>query len=318
MKQSSLLLGALLLGLGAAPAGAAQTVNRIVAIVNDAVITHADVAEEVNGVLAEQDTPTLGSQDAGRLQQAVLDRLIDRQLLLQEAKRVGVTLGSDEVIQRLELIRQRFGSEEAFQQSLRESQTSEEELKEHIRDQLLVQKLIEAKIRSTIVVSPQEVATALEQHPELAREGDRVKASHMLVRVNDTRSDAEAQALAERLRAQLQAGADFAALARQHSEDAYREQGGQMDWTAQGELMPELDEALFALKPGELSAPLRSRLGFHLLRVDDRRAADRLSFVEANRAIQQQLYQQKFAAAMSRWLAELRRRAYIQIPAPDA
>ncbi len=316
-RASSLLLAGWLIGLGGGTVFAAQTVNRIVAVVNDAIITQADVAEEVNGILADQKTPPATEDQAGQLRQAVLDRLIERQLLLQEAKRVNVTVGNDEVVQRLELIRQRFGSEEGFQRSLEENGTSEEALKEHIRDQLIVQKLIDSKVRSTIVVSPQEVASELEQHPELAKPGDRVKASHILIRVSDTRSEAQAKALADRLRQQLQGGADFAALAKQYSEDANREQGGQMDWVAQGELMPELDAVLFALKPGELSQPIRSRLGFHLIRVEERRPADSLSSDDANRAVQEQLYQQKFGTAMSRWLADLKRRAYIQILTPD-
>ena len=312
-------LALLLLAVAGAarPTAAAETVNRIVAVVNDAIITQADVVEEVSSLLEEQRSPAPDGPDAGRLQQAVLDRLIERQLLLQEAKRVGATVGTDEVVQRLEAIRQRFGSEDAFRESLRESGTSEEVLKEHLRDQLLVQRLIDAKIRATIVVSPQEVAKALEQHPQLAKSGDRVQASHILIRTSETRSEEQAKALMEQLHQQLKAGADFAELARRYSEDSYRDQGGRMDWTAQGELMPELDAALFSLPPGELSEPIRSRLGFHVVRVEDRRTASSLSLVEANRAIQQHLYQEKFEAALARWLDELKQRAYIQILTPE-
>jgi len=107
--------------------------------------------------------------------------------------------------------------------------------------------------------------------------------------------------------------ADFAALAKRYSEDSHAEDGGLMDWVAQGELMPELDAALFSLAPGEVSAPIQTRLGLHLLHVEERRSAASLSVTEAHRAVYQQLYQRKFQHAFARWLAQLKRRAYIDI-----
>jgi peptidyl-prolyl cis-trans isomerase SurA len=108
-------------------------------------------------------------------------------------------------------------------------------------------------------------------------------------------------------------GADFAELAKAHSEDAYRRSGGAMDWMAQGELLPELDQALFTLRPGELSEPIRSSLGFHLLRVEERRSAASLSVLEANRAVYHELYQQKFEEVLHQWLTDLIRQAYIRV-----
>ena len=88
-----------------------------------------------------------------------------------------------------------------------------------------------------------------------------------------------------------------------------------MGWVAQGELMPELDAALFSLKPGEYSRPIQTHLGFHLVKVEERRTAESLSVAEANRSVYQRLYQQKFQDAFGRWLAQLKRRAYIEIVA---
>ena len=87
-----------------------------------------------------------------------------------------------------------------------------------------------------------------------------------------------------------------------------------MGWSAPGELLPELDAALFQLPVGELSLPIQTRLGFHLLRVEERRAASSLSVMEAHRTIYEQLYQEKFQQAFSRWLGELTRKAYVELP----
>ena len=292
--------------------GTAETVNRIVAIVNDEIITEADVASHISALLedqAPQETPVPSDQ----MQEAVLQRLIEQRLILQEATRANVAVNSQDIIDHLEELRVRFGSEEAFRQSLAQSSLTEPQLKEKLREQLLVQRVIDEQVRSTIVVSPQEVAQELGTHPELAKAGDRVRASHLLVRVNEHRSADAARALINDLHQRLVHGADFAELARRYSEDSHRDDGGVMGWVAQGELLPELDAALFGLKEGTVSEPIQTRLGFHVVRVEERRTATSLSVTEANHAIYQRLYQQKFQAAFAKWLADLKRHAYIEL-----
>ena len=115
-------------------------------------------------------------------------------------------------------------------------------------------------------------------------------------------------------RRQVVIGADVSALAARYSEDPSAADGGRMDWVASGELLPELDQALFGLPVGSLSEPIQTRLGFHLLKVEERRPSSELSVTEANRTVTLQLYQQKFEAAMKRWLDELKQNAYIAIP----
>ena len=90
-----------------------------------------------------------------------------------------------------------------------------------------------------------------------------------------------------------------------------------MGWVAQGELLPELDEALARLDAGGPSAPIRTQLGFHLVRVEERRSVSSLSVMEANRAVSQRLFERKFDEAFTRWLGELTKRAYIEIVAPN-
>ena len=291
----------------------AETVNRIVAIVNDTVITEADIATQLNALLDDPDARQAPDTNPEEMRRVVLRRLIEQQLILQEAKRSEITVANDEVAQRLEELRGRFDSAEAFQDSLAQSGLSEEQLKATLRDQLLVQRVVDGKVRSTVTVSPQEVAQELAAHPELSKPGDRVHAAHILVRADAHRSEAEAHALIQDLHRQLQAGGDFAELAKHYSEDSHRDEGGELGWMAQGDLLPELDGPLFTLPSGAVSDPIQTRLGFHLVKVVERRSADSLGVGEANRTITQQLYRQKFQAAFTRWITDLKRRAYIEL-----
>lgn len=288
-------------------------VNRILAIVNEDVITEADVASQAQALLEDQADAEVDEGAAAQMHDAALQHLIEQRLILQEAKRSLITIGSDEVMGRLNEIRSRFGSEEAFRQSLVDSGLSKELLKEKIREQLMVQELIQRAVRSTLRVSPQEVARALAAHPELAKSGDRVRISHILIRVDARRSAQQARALIEDLAQQLRDEPDFATVAKRSSEDSYRDEGGAMGWVAPGELLPELDAALAHLNVGERSDPIQTRLGFHLVKVEERRNATSLTVMEANHAVYQRLYQEKFREAFTRWLNELKRNAYIEI-----
>ena len=295
----------------------ADTVNRIAAVVNGDVIMEGDVTSSLNALLNEQHAAP-SAPDAAQMRRAVLRRMIEQRLLVQEAARAGIKTDAEELSGRFEGIREHFDSEAAFRQWLADADLSEEGLREKIRDEYLVQRLVDAKIRSTITVSPLEVANELAAHPELAKAGDRVRLSHILVRVGETRSEPKARELIDQITRHLREGGDFAALAKRYSEDPHREEGGMMGWVAQGELLPELDEALARLAVGALSDPVRTRLGFHLVRVEERRAVSALSMMEANRAVFQRLSERKFDAAFKRWLSELTRRAYIEISEPTS
>lgn len=292
----------------------AETVNRIVAVVNEDIITQADILGFIQALKEEETGDGKEMAVDPQMPRMVLQRLIDERLMLQEARKSGVIVETEDVLERYQAFRSRFPSDELFRQSLAQTGLSEEHLKRRIREQLMVQRLIEYKVRSTLVVSPQEVAKELEKNPQLVKSGNRMRVSHILVRVNENRTQEQARTSIEQLRAQLASGADFAVAARRYSEDQHREDGGAMGWVAAGELMPELDSAIAALTVGELSQPIQSRLGFHLVRVEETRSAASLPMTEAHQAVYQQLYQQKYQQAMLRLMGELRKKAYIQIP----
>lgn len=294
----------------------ADTVNRIVAVVNDEVITHADVELHVSSMLEQPEELPEGLTPAD-MRRGVLQRLIQQRLLLQEAKKRGVVVTTDEIIDRLEEIQARAGSEEAFQQQLTDSRLTKEQLKDQIRDQLVVQRLIDMKVRSLISVSPYEVAQEIGVHPELSKPGDRVRALHILVRVSEARSAEKAQALLQDIHRSLERGGDFVGLAKRYSEDPHRDEGGDLGWVAQGELLPELDQALFALQPGQHSGPIQSPLGFHLVTAVERKTSESLSITEANHAVFERLYQKKFQTIFARWMQDLTQDAYIEVLASE-
>ena len=288
---------------GALPRAAAETANRIVAVVNDDVITEADLTqfEEPSGQ-PHQDMRAL-----------ILQRLIEHRLMLQEAKRVGLTVDPEDINDQITALRQQFHAEEEFQQSLADSGVSKEQLKQRIRDQLMVRKVVDAAVRSKIVVSPQEVARQLAKGPDPQPGQAQVNVLHILVRVGDLRDEASALARINAVSEQLKQGADFTQMAKQYSEDLTADAQGSIGWITQGQLMPELDSVIFHLKPGEMSEPIRTRLGFHLVKIGASRTASPQGSEDPQWKIQRQLYEEKFQVQLAQWLDGLKQHAYIEL-----
>ncbi len=141
---------------------------------------------------------------------------------------------------------------------------------------------------------------------------------HILLRNDPKRStDDLVRQLAEYKRRIESAGADFATLAREHSQDSSAKEGGELGWHQAGDFVPEFEAAVERLKPGQISDPIVSRFGVHLIQVEDRRQA-KLDGDELREAARTQLRQKKIEEAFETWLQELRARAYVEMREPPS
>jgi peptidyl-prolyl cis-trans isomerase SurA len=138
-------------------------------------------------------------------------------------------------------------------------------------------------------------------------------ARHILIRTNELVSDADAKTRLSQLRQRIQGGDDFTTLARAHSEDTGSAlKGGDLGWVNPGDTVPEFQEAMDALAPGEISEPFKSPFGWHIVQVQERRTqdtADELLRLKAREAIQQR----KAEEATEAWLRQLRDEAYVEV-----
>ena len=300
--------------------GRAEVTDRIVAVVNDEVITQHELRQMMVPFLtAEQQPDPSSPRDLQQVQDAALQQLIDEHLVVQAARKAKITVEESDVEERFRDVRARFGTPEEFERSLADEGLTRQDLLDRFRNQLLSRKLIEQQVRARISVSPTEVEAYYVDHQADFAMLEEVQARHLLIRVNDARTEADAKQLAEELYAKLQAdhGASFAELARQHSQAPEAEQGGDLGWVRRGQLMAELEGPLFALPIGGLSAPFQSKLGYHLFFVEDRHAGGQQTLEEMRVQVEDRVYAEKFKQAMTAWLAKLREQAYIQVRAPS-
>ena len=145
---------------------------------------------------------------------------------------------------------------------------------------------------------------------------DQTHARHILVRVNELTSEAEAKAKIERMKDRLDSGANFADLAKLNSEDASAAKGGDRGWLSAGDTVPEFDEAMKKLQPNQISPPVRTSFGWHLIQVLERRKQD-VTIDRARSEAQTAIRQRKADEAFQDWVRQVRDKAFVEIRLDD-
>jgi peptidyl-prolyl cis-trans isomerase SurA len=290
-------------------------VDRIVAVVNNDAITLGEVQEAVALYRQENRGRALDSDEV--LFRQLLGRLIDARLQLQEADREKITVEDAEVEEEIAERMKRFGAHtrEELEAMVKAQGLSFEAVRRRVRDSLRVQKLVRRKVALRVSVTEAEIDRYLAENRDKLETGLTYHARHILI-TPETDTDAgweAARIRAEMIRAQLAEGADFADLARRYSRDASARDGGDLGPLKRGELAPEIEQQILALEPGQTSAPFRSRLGWHLFRLESREALEGERLQRLRQQVRDILYRQKYEARLEAWLREIKDRAIIEV-----
>ncbi len=180
---------------------------------------------------------------------------------------------------------------------------------DEVTKQILAQAYLEKKLLNQQRVSEEEVKAYYEKHREKYQEPRAVRARHILIEVPQgatPEQEKEALKKAQRLRERILKGEDFAKLAQEYSADpGTKEKGGELGFFTQGQMVKEFEEAAFRLKPGEISEPVRTPFGYHLIQVEEVKEAKQRSFAEVKDRVREDLIQAKEEAALNKALKEL-------------
>jgi peptidyl-prolyl cis-trans isomerase C len=288
----------------------------VVARVDGAAISKAELLERANAMRAQMEQmgapPPPASEEFYR---AMVDQLIGSKLLVAEAKRRGMMPSDAEVASNVERLRARGPQELARQ--LAAQGITEAELRADMAQNLAIQKLVTTEVAPAVKVSEEDARRFYQQNPERMNRPAQIRVRHVLVGVAESAPPAQRQAArqkAEALLARLKGGEDFAAVARESSDDSgSRGEGGLLPWFSHGEMVPPFEKAAFALKRGETSDVVESPFGFHVLRLEDQRAGGTVPFEEARPQIEQWLSRQQGRELLDRKVAALRKAAKVEI-----
>lgn len=287
----------------------------VIADCNGDTIPKAEFEGAVRSVEQRNGGP-IPTEKRNEVYRGVLDDLVAYRLLKQEVKQRSLTVTDADVDARIAAFKQQMGSEANFKAALQAQQITEAKLRDDARMDLLVAKLLEQEVNQKVLVKPTDIAGFYEKNPDRFQQGETMRASHILVLVPaeaTVQARAAARGRAEAALKAAKAGQDFAKLARQYSQDASAQRGGDLGFFPKGQMVPAFDQAAFALAPGQVSDLVETQFGFHIIKATEKRPARIVPFVEVAGQIQQFLEQEQRQEKGKALVNQLKAKGKVQI-----
>jgi peptidyl-prolyl cis-trans isomerase C len=284
--------------------GPAELDPQVVAMVNQEAIPVAEFERELALAYEFPEGGTAPAPDQLlALKQTVLQGLLDRQLLLQDAQNKAVHVSPEAVQASVARLKAEY-QDGRFQEALSQGRLSEPEFQAKTAARLTVEKLVDEVVYQRVAVTEDELQGYLDAHASEFQEPEEVHAAQIVVKDEED---------ARRLRDELQRGKKFSDLARAHSLSADARLGGDLGWFPKGVMPPEFDKVAFSLQPGQVSDVVTSEYGFHLFKLLDRRPARKRDLAQVRREVERRLLRDKKEKAQADYVRGLREHADIRI-----
>ena len=297
-----------------------HTLDGIAAVVNEEIITIGEVREAMAFEVAQLSQSFRGDELRERISavyKQTLRNLTDIQLQLVRARQLQMAVSDDETDRQIDALKEQNQiSDEQLEQLLKSRGMTLDTYRQQIREGLLVTKVVNAEVRSRLIILDSDLEEAYRAQQERYRIPGTQTVSHILFLLAERSSDDEVarrRVQAEEVLRAIRDGGDFAALARQHSEGPSAERGGLLGTFKADELLPGFDEATADLQPGEVSGVVRTRVGLHIIRLEGREMDSFRSFDDAREELQNELLRDRTEAKYQEWLEALRLQAYVKI-----
>ena len=306
MKRSLMLAAAALAALTVVAAGCGDTdevPSDAAAVVDGTPIQKSTVQDllqrtEKTYKAQKREFPKQGTSEYQSLRTQAVAFLVQREEYAREADKLGVEITDAQIQKKIDEVRKQYfgGDQKKFEQGLKEQSYSIAALRQDARADL-VNAGIYKDITADVKVSDGEAQQYYDQNIDRYRVADSREVRHILVKT---------KAEADKLRGELENGADFAALAKQHSEDpGSKEQGGKLT-VSKGQTVEAFDKAAFSLDTNEISEPVKTQFGYHIIQpLSDVKKGSVTPFTKARTEIKAQLLEQKKSAAVSAWVSKV-------------
>ncbi len=305
-------------------ANSAQTIDRIVAVVNDDPITHSELRE-----MALSINPTTSTQQMD--ERTILQQMIEQKIFEQEAEKLGITISEQELDASMEQVKRKYNlNDEQMAEVLKKQNLTPESFREQFRMQALGNKLLQSQLKNKIVITNDEIINYYQQNygalgsipnPGSA-DGEQVRISHILISADSANAEQKAQEVASMARS----GKNFAELAKEYSDDELTaDKGGDLGTFKKGDLIGPLEATVERTPEGKVSNPVLSPAGYHIIKVDKRTKpggggvskstdTDEIYIDDNTREeIRQTLYKQKAQEQLKGWVEKMKESAHVEI-----
>ena len=318
--RRSIMAGLTGLALLGAPRARAELVDRVAAVVNNDVITLSEVEKRAAPELARIDQETSGAERGQKRAAAMkrtLDTMIDEKLVDNELKELKVTIGDKEVDAAIDEVKKSYNlNDEQLQQAVAREGYTIAEYREQMRKQIGRYKLISEKVRKNVKVSDADVQTEYDRMTRAEGEDYEVHVRHILIAVPRNASQAQVEqgrrkAAAVSVEAR-EPGVDFAELAKTRCEGSSSSDGGDLGFFKRGTMVPEFEKVAFNLKTGEVSEPVRTQFGWHVLKLEEIRKLGMKPLAEVRPEIEERLRRAQADRLTSQYMETLRNAAVVE------
>lgn len=305
-------------GFGIANAQDIEVVDRIVAVVNDDVISLFELEQTFKPYREKIKTlgypPDKEKEMIFKVRGDILNQLIDQKLTDQEIKRTGISISEKEIDSAVERIKESaFYTDEDLRNLLSREGMSLEEYRRRIKEQILRTKLVNREVKSKIVINEEDIKAYYENHQETYQGGKKYNLRHILLKADDFADKEKVKEKAESILEKLRAGQSFEKMASEYSESPTAKKGGELGVLDEEVLSPQILEAVKYMKPGEFTPVLDTDLGYQIFFLEKVTDAQGKSLEDASPEIEQKLFEEIVNEQFRSWLRKLRERSHIKI-----
>jgi parvulin-like peptidyl-prolyl isomerase len=299
---------------------AEQVLDGIAAIVNENIITISEVREVMAPEALELDKRYYGTELEMRRRELfrnALQPLIDVEIQIERANQLQIAVQPADVDRQVEQLKEANQLTDAQLEEILQSRgLTTEAHREQISRSLLLTKVVNFEVQSRLVITEAELQEAYKQQQNRFRVAGELTVSHILFLVPEqatAEEEAQAKQKAEAVLQKLRAGGDFAQLANQYSEGPSAQNAGLLGTFRSGELLPGFEEAIASLQPGEISEPVRTQIGWHIIRLESAQAGNYKPLEAVREELTTELKRAKFERNYKEWLESLRQQSYIKV-----
>ena len=289
----------------------------MIAVVNGSIISKGefDRVRDYELRRAAQSGQQIPEAQMQKIENSILDSLIVGELLYQESKKKGIQVKPETVNEQLAVIKKRFPSEAEFSKALEKNNMTVSKIRADISRDMAIQQLIDQEVDQKVKTTDEESKTFYDTNPQFFQQPERVKASHILIKVDEGASEekkAEARKKIKDIQQKVQKGEDFAALAKTYSEGPSAPKGGDLDYFGRGQMVKPFEDVAFSLKPNETSDIVETKFGYHLIKVVDKQPAKKMTYAEVKDRINKRLKDQKLKTERQLYFDKLKKDAKIE------
>ena len=302
------------------PIALANPLDRIVAVVNTDVILLSEVDEQckyslkqVPSSLSEEESTKRKTQ----IRKDALEILIDELLIKQQIKEHHISVTDEEVDRYIDMVKkQNKLSDEQFEMALSQEGMTLADFRDKQRSMFKKRKLLGREIQSKLRVTEKEIYQYYQKHYLSGGQSERIKASHILFAFPPDAPEDKLALIKQRAKqvlASLQEGKDFAEIAMKESDDPSASVGGNLGWFRKGDMVSAFEDVAFSLEKGAMSGLVRTRFGYHIIKVVDRQKDEPQALEKVSAKIRSVLEKELEQRLIRTWLDGLRRRSHIDI-----